>query len=581
MKHTAKAHRLLAAGTATLIAEPALAMAHQGGIGVIVGLAVGAAAYALIDDVEMVTGKQLSLPARRQSAATTPPKTRGKSPLFHRLLVGKSVREEGMAPSELEEVADDDPEDESIDLEELLELGELHPHVDTVLSNRVAILGMSGAGKSNLVADLVEELGQFDAPLIVLDHKGEYGPLCAAPYLLRPVRANAQNLTPANARAFAQTNVPVIAATWPGSFRTRYQSQPRRGRCGRSAQRQHNRHPTTQEGEYEMVRGRLIPTSYFRDPDVMSLSSGDIRLILVGLVLHADDWGRGLAHTVILGRDLDYPPEVIETALTELEGAELVQCYQAGKHRYYVLTRWDDWQKLPEAKRTPSRLPAPPIAESADARFSEIPDFSGEIPGNPGKSGENPPESESNQNPKGIRIEDEEAQPPPNVLPFPAARTDADSVFSEKTVIVATKQVADILKLPLTDDLARVVADYLGSPGLSLLGEADAAAEWIGDPRRNRKHQHMTPAFFRRWLKRETETAGRGSMAPGAPATNSVSRASVPPAQARIVSNGAGPPGTAPSADNPYHTFVQERAEQLLRRASEHQHEEASHETTS
>ena len=74
-----------------------------------------------------------------------------------------------------------------------------------------------------------------------------------------------------------------------------------------------------------MVRGRLIPTSYFRDPDVMSLSSGDVRLILVGLVLHADDYGRGLAHLVILGRDLDYPPEVIESALRELEQADLVQ----------------------------------------------------------------------------------------------------------------------------------------------------------------------------------------------------------------------------------------------------------------
>jgi hypothetical protein len=203
MKRTGKAHKFLAAGTATLIAEPALAMAHQGGIGVIVGLAVGAAAYALIDDVEMVTGKSLALPARRRSAPDATPNTRGKPSLAHRLLVGKSEREEeGRAPAELEEVADED--EESIDMEELLELGELHPHVNTMLSNRVAILGMSGAGKSNLVADLVEELGQYDAPLIVLDHKGEYGPLCATPYLLRPVRANAQNLTPANARAFAQ-----------------------------------------------------------------------------------------------------------------------------------------------------------------------------------------------------------------------------------------------------------------------------------------------------------------------------------------------------------------------------------------
>jgi hypothetical protein len=317
-----------------------------------------------------------------------------------------------------------------------------------------------------------------------------------------------------------------------------------------------------------MVRGRLIPTSYFRDPDVMSLSSGDVRLILVGLVLHADDWGRGLAHAFILGRDLDYPPEVIEAALAELERAELVQCYQAGKHRYYVLTRWDDWQKLPEAKRTPSRLPAPATAESDGALSPEIPDFPGEIPGNPEKSGEIPPESE--------------AQPPPNVLPFPAARADdADPVVSEKIRAETTKQVAAILKQPVTDDLVRVVADYLGCPGLSLLGEADAAVEWIGDPRRNRKHQHMTPAFFRHWLKRETETAQQGYVAPGAAAMPTASTSRAQPAQARLAANGAGPPGSALPADNPYRTFVAQRAEQLALRASEHRQEEATHETNS
>ncbi len=147
-------------------------------------------------------------------------------------------------------------------------------------------------------------------------------------------------------------------------------------------------------------------------------------------------------------------------------------------------------------------------------------------------------------------------------------------------MLEATKQVAGILKLPVTDDLARVVADYLARPGLSLLGEADAAAEWIGDPKRNRKRQPMTPAFFRRWLKRETETAGRGSVAPGTPPTNTASRASVSPTQARIAVNGAGPPGAPTAAENPYHTYVNQRAEQLLRRARGTQQEEASHETT-
>jgi hypothetical protein len=146
-------------------------------------------------------------------------------------------------------------------------------------------------------------------------------------------------------------------------------------------------------------------------------------------------------------------------------------------------------------------------------------------------------------------------------------------------VVEATKQVAAILKLPVTDDLARVVADYLARPGLSLLGEADAAVEWIADNKRNHKRQPMTPAFFRRWVKRETETARRGYVAPGAPATDTARSARARPAPARLAANGTGPPGTTP-ADNPYHAFVTQRAEQLLRRARGIQQEEASHETT-
>jgi hypothetical protein len=323
-----------------------------------------------------------------------------------------------------------------------------------------------------------------------------------------------------------------------------------------------------------MVRGRLLPTNYFRDPDVMSLSSGDVRLILVGLVLHADDYGRGLAHAVILGRDLDYPPEVIEAALAELERAELVQCYQVGKHRYYVLTRWNDWQKL--KKPTPSRLPAPPAPEEQISM--DFPEFSGKNVENSGKSGESSPESESESESKENRIEDEEAQPPPNVLPFPAVRAaDADPAFSETTVREATKQVAGILNLPVTDDLARVVVDYLGRPGLSLLGEADAAAEWLADSQRNHKRQRASPAFFRRWLKRETQAAERSYAAPSVPVAGPSGRARTQPAQARLAASGAGPPG-APPTDNPYQAFVNRRAQDVLRRASGTQ-EEAPHET--
>ena len=71
------------------------------------------------------------------------------------------------------------------------------------------------------------------------------------------------------------------------------------------------------------------------------------------------------------------------------------------------------------------------------------------------------------------------------------------------------REVADILRLPASDALLRIVGDYQHDPLVPLLGEADAAREYIDDPRRNRKGQRMSPAFFRRWLRREHEDAER------------------------------------------------------------------------
>jgi hypothetical protein len=182
--------------------------------------------------------------------------------------------------------------------------------------------------------------------------------------------------------------------------------------------------------------------------------------------------------------------------------------------------------------------------------------------------------------------DDGEAQPPPNIVPFPAARADADDVetnCSDVGVIEATKQVAAILNLPVTDGLERVVADYLGDPTLSLLGEADAAREWIDDPRRNRKQQQLTPVFFRRWLKREHEAAQRGHAPPGVFAQEtSHGMKSSPVHSASAFANGIGPPGmqvTAPAvqAENPYQAFVSARAQEVMRRALSRQ-EEVRHE---
>ena len=114
-----------------------------------------------------------------------------------------------------------------------------------------------------------------------------------------------------------------------------------------------------------MARRRMVPTHFFRDPDIMNLSNKDTQLILIGLILAADDEGREVAHAGMLGREMDYPAEQIEAALADLVANDLLLLYQVGKHRYYQLTRWSQWQTL-GGRITPSRYPAPPAAISSE-----------------------------------------------------------------------------------------------------------------------------------------------------------------------------------------------------------------------
>ncbi len=84
--------KLAAAGATILVAEPALAIAHTGPVGIIVGLALGAIAYTAINDIEETTGRDISLPAPATQRNRT--KNADKPSFAKRMLVGKSTREE-------------------------------------------------------------------------------------------------------------------------------------------------------------------------------------------------------------------------------------------------------------------------------------------------------------------------------------------------------------------------------------------------------------------------------------------------------------------------------------------------------
>lgn len=89
---------------------------------------------------------------------------------------------------------------------------------------------------------------------------------------------------------------------------------------------------------------------------------------------------------------------------------------------------------------------------------------------------------------------------------MPPSDTGQSTPPDERTRATAHK-LATILRLPESGALLRIVADYQDDPLLSLLGEADAAREYIDDRRRNKSGQRMSPAFFRRWVKHEHEDA--------------------------------------------------------------------------
>ena len=307
------------------------------------------------------------------------------------------------------------------------------------------------------------------------------------------------------------------------------------------------------------VFGRMIPTTFFKDPDILMIGK-DAQLILVGLVLLADDVGRGSAHAHLLSREMDYTPEQMESVLHELVANDLLTLYSSGKHRYYHLPRWHQWQKL--NKPAKSKFPAPPGDEVVASQQS---------PGKPGESLENPGNSqktlleeegegeEEKESEKEVETEGEEETLPPNVVTFPTTHADDSTAasLSEPVIEKATSQVAAILKLPVDAALTRIVEDYCHDRGLSLFGEADAAREWIDDTRRNRNGQRMTPAFFRRWLKREhDDVLKRQAVETG----TTGQRAHAPPRHSE------GTPGSTFS-DDPYAAFLARRTREVMSRA--------------
>ncbi|HZO74011.1 MAG TPA: hypothetical protein VFB60_17550 [Ktedonobacteraceae bacterium] len=272
-----------------------------------------------------------------------------------------------------------------------------------------------------------------------------------------------------------------------------------------------------------MAKSRSIPTDLLSDPDFMELES-DTQVILLLLVLAADDEGRGRAHSGMLARHFNKPVECIEVALATLIELELLTCYAVGRHRYYYLRRWGAWQTL--SKPTPSRFPPPPASVPSEAVMIAAPREAQHFPGETwaedegegkGKEQEQNPEEKMKAEedvPTSITRFPHRARAPHTQedlcsLPSPAPATPEGNASyhpdQPQTSAAPLQQVAEILHLPVTDSLSRLVTEYATFGSLALQGEADAAHQWITDPNRNHHNTRMSVAFFRRWLKREQE----------------------------------------------------------------------------
>src|SRR5579859_5559760 len=235
-----------------------------------------------------------------------------------------------------------------------------------------------------------------------------------------------------------------------------------------------------------MARKRSIPTTLFASPDFFELSSNTVRLIFIGLILDADDEGRGCAHPRLLARKLDQQPEEVEQALMELATHGMLYCYEVTGRHFYWLCHWQTYQTL--SKPTPSHYPAPP----------------GQMEG----------EQESENQTAAPEKQERRDEERPSIPPAAAAQQKRPPT---------TAQVASVLHLPESGVLQEIVQEFVDTPTLSVLGEAIEARAWIDDQRRNTRQQAMTPAFFRRWLRRsqygeETRTNGpsqrRGESSP-------------------------------------------------------------------
>jgi hypothetical protein len=121
-------------------------------------------------------------------------------------------------------------------------------------------------------------------------------------------------------------------------------------------------------------RIRSVKPEWLED-ELLALASSDARVLSIGLMLLADDHGRGRASRVMLAGQVfpGHPRETLDKALEELRAIRYVVTYEVEGQSYFWIRNWAKHQKVdhPSAPKIPAPSDSSPASSGVLANLPE------------------------------------------------------------------------------------------------------------------------------------------------------------------------------------------------------------------
>jgi len=130
-------------------------------------------------------------------------------------------------------------------------------------------------------------------------------------------------------------------------------------------------------------RIRSVKPEWLED-ELLALASDAARVLSIGLMLQADDYGNGRANPILLAGQV-FPGKVLEhtaNALEELRSIRFVVLYEVEGQRYFSIRNWDKHQRVDKPGKP--RVPGPPSEKPAitesNQTLAKVPESPSNIP---------------------------------------------------------------------------------------------------------------------------------------------------------------------------------------------------------